>query len=166
MTSLIGSPVIAQHVPKPIGYVRDAVIDPEHGKVVCWELRSRRANRFLATIDVLGYTDNGLLIGDADVPQSLNDLARVKILLEHPVHLLKLPVVTEQQKRLGRVKDCLIETTGHFIAKLFVAPSLLTRVFEDEIVIGRERVIKITAAKVIVRYDVKSPARAGEPEII
>lgn len=165
LSNLRGQPVVAQQLGKPIGAIDDWVIDPERGQVVAFELTGRQERRFLSGVDIINHLDAGLVVAGEDALQSVDELVRVKKLIDDRCTLIGSKVVTEKGKRLGKVRDCLIDSAGLFIAKLYVQPNLLDRVFSEEMILPREHIVKMTPREVIVRYDMKASSPGIEPEI-
>lgn len=162
LTTVIGSPILGQQEGTVLGKIREAIIEPDKGKIAAYRLAN---GKFIVTVDVLSYLKDGVVVQSADAMQPDQDLARVKTLLKKNVPLLKLPVITDRGRKLGRISDCLFETDGHFIAKLHIRPPLWQRLFEAELIIPREQIVRITPREVVVRYDVKAKAPGVEPEI-
>ncbi len=160
-------PVIPQTVGSPAGTIADYVLDPATGKIVAYELAGRQQARFFSCVDVLRYFDDGILISDPSVLQPVDELMRVQKLLQPRVRLRKLKVVTEDGDTLGKAADCLIETTGHFVAKLYVRPSLPQRIFTENMIIPRERIVEISPKQIVVRHDseVTAPEGAIKPKV-
>ena len=165
LSTLKGQPVIAQQLGQPIGTIGDWVFNPEKGKVEAYELAGGKDKRFISPVDILSYLDDGLVVSGSDVLQGSDDLIRAKKLIDEPCRLIGLRVVSERKKRLGTVSDALIETAGLFIAKVYVKPPLLTRLFEEALIIPREQVVSITNREVTVRQDMSSKATGIEPEV-
>ena len=145
-------PVIPQTVGSPAGTVADYVLDPSTGKIVAYELSGRGEARFFSCVDVLKYYDDGILISDPDVLQPVSELLRVQSLLKPRVRLHKLKVVTEEGEKLGKAADCLVDTTGHFVAKLYVTPSMPKRIFTENMIIPRQHILEITPKQILVRH--------------
>ena len=161
LSTLQGQPVVAQHTGETVGAVADWVIDPGKGKVEAFELSG---GRFVSPVDVLNYLDAGLVVASRDAAQSPDELVRVKKLLSERCRLIGCKTVTERGKRLGKVKDGLVDTTSLFIAKIYVQPQLWNRIFQEERIIPREQVVTMTPKQVVVRYDVKPQASEVEAE--
>jgi len=73
----------------------------------------------------------------------------MKISLEK---LLKLPVVTEDGRKLGNIFDIIIDTDGQSVVQYAVRPSTLVgRIFnEDALLVSRDQVIAINENEVVV----------------
>lgn len=166
ISKIIGLPVVAQQLPEKIGVIEDWVLDADKGKVVAYKLKGLGKQRWLSTIDIVEYGEEAVFVNDPEAVQPLGDLVRVKQLVDQAVRLVKTPVENEQSKKLGLVKDCVIDGATNYLTKLVVAPALFDRMFEKEILVSRQNIIKITPQKVVVRYDTKAPVKGIEPEII
>lgn len=163
LTTIIGLPVVSQRQGAPVAAIRATVCDPAAGKVIAYRVDT--APGFLATADILTYLDEGLVVTDREVIQSEDDLVRVKRLGADRTALIGLKAVDEHGRRVGTVSDVLLETEGHFVTKLHIRPGLFKRLFVSERIIPRERVIKMTAREVTVRYDNEARPVGAEPEI-
>lgn len=162
LSTIIGRPVISQRDGRRVTTVVEAVGDSATAKVVAYKIGAGPS--LLSTTDVLAYLDDGLVVSDADALQPESELVRVKQLGDTRTKFLGSKVVTEQGKRLGTVNDILIETDGHFLIRLHVRPSWPARLFANERIVSRERIVRLSAREVVVRYDEKAPVSA-EPEI-
>lgn len=163
LTHIYGLPVIAQAAGTPITTIDEAVFDSDKGKVVAYKVKER--GKLLSTVDILNYFDDGVLVGSADVLQNPHELPRVADLLTENIGLVGLRTVNEQGERLGKVEDVLIDSSGHFLAKLYVKPGLFHRFVTDQLIISRDQVVKITPREAVVRYDVKAQPAGAEPEV-
>lgn len=157
-------PVIPQTVGSPVGTVVDYVLDSSTGKIVAYELAGRGEARFFSCLDVLKYFDDGILISDPEVLQPIGELLRVQSLLDPRIRLHKLKVITEEGEKLGKAADCLIDTTGHFVAKLYVTPGLPKRIFTENMIIPRQHILEITPQHVVVRYHQNPAASKAKVE--
>ncbi|MDP9212277.1 MAG: PRC-barrel domain-containing protein [bacterium] len=162
LADIIGRPVIAIPDGTPLGKVADPVFDAARGKVVAYRLGGR-TRRLVSTVDVTTYLEDAVSVNGADAAQDAGDLPSIRPLLEEPVRLLGATVVTDAGRRLGRVKECTIETDGHFLTKLHVAPPIW-RPAARELILPREAVIRFERKRVVVRYDEKVRPTELEPE--
>lgn len=165
LSEILRLPVVSSQTGKPLGMVNDFVLDAAKGVIEAYEVRSGRHKRYLSTVDISKYYDNAVLVPSPDVLQRTDELIRLKELLNSPIRIIGSKVVTEEGKKLGTVRDCMIHSTGHFIAKINVKPNLLARVVSEERIISRENILKVMPRKVVVRYDMKAQAANVEPEI-
>ncbi|MEX1113400.1 MAG: PRC-barrel domain-containing protein [Patescibacteria group bacterium] len=162
LTDIIGRPVIAMPDGTPLGTIDEPVFDAARGKIVAYRLKGR-PKHLLSTVDVSSYPEDAVGASGADVAQTADDLPAIKPLLERPVRLLGTTAVSESGKRLGRVKECTVETEGHFLAKLHIVPPLW-RPAARELILPREAVLRFERKWVIVRYDGKVRPAEFEPE--
>jgi uncharacterized protein YrrD len=163
LTNIYGLPVIVQASGTPLGNVERAIFDADKGKVMAYSIRGSK--KLLSTVDVLNYFDDGILVGDPDALQEPQELPRIAKLLQNNTVLIGLKAVTERGERLGKVQDVLIDSSGHFLAKLYIKPGLMKRFMTEQLIISRDQVVKITPAEAVVRYDVKAQPAGAEPEV-
>ena len=71
--------------------------------------------------------------------------------LELGFQLNSLKVYTESGKKIGFVKDFLLDTTGYRIERLVVHRPLLHSLVEAEFLIARSQIVEITNNSVVVK---------------
>lgn len=163
LSTIIGLPVISQRDSRALGVVKEPAADAAKGKIVAYEL-SRRPS-YLSTTDILAYLDDGIVVQDDEVLQEEDDLIRLKQLGNDRTPLFGLKAVSDTGKKLGRISDVLIDTEAHLTTRLHIKPGGLRGLAAAELIIPRERVIKMTAQEVIVRYDSGARSASAEPEV-
>lgn len=162
LSQMGGAAVRTQNNPDETGRVKGPVLDIDKGVVAAYAL-SGRPQRFVCTVDIIGYLDHSIIIKDSDAAQELEGLVRLKRLVERQVRPFRLRVVTESGRRLGTAKDYLFDSTSHEIAKIHVRPGLLSRVLTHEFVIGRAQVVKMTEREIIVKHEVAEKSAEAVP---
>ncbi len=160
LSTVVGRPVLSQRDGGRLADVAAVVGDTDTAKVVAY----RAGDGLVSTADVMAYLDEGLVVADGDAIQPEDELVRVARLGDRRTGFVGLKAVTEQGRRLGTVDDVLIETEGHFVARLHIRPPFPFRLFAGERIVPRERIVRMDARRVVVRYDDKAPVSA-EPEI-
>ena len=164
LSTIIGLTVISQRESQALGVIEEPAADATKGVIVAY--RTSGHPNYLSTIDILAYLDEGIVVQDDSILQDEDDLVRLKRLGDNRTTILNLKVVSETGKRMGRVSDVLIDTTTHHVTRLHIKPGGLRRFTGTELIIPRERVIKMTAQEVIVRYDNGTRPAGAEPEAI
>jgi sporulation protein YlmC with PRC-barrel domain len=162
LRTVTGQAVITQAGPHRLGTVAAPLLDPDKGIIIAYRLSGRPA--YLATVDVAGYTEDAIVTTSPDAVQPPDDLVRLKPLIEHPVKPLGLRVVSEDGQKLGRVGDFEFDTSDHRIARLHVKPVWWQRFTGRDLILPRERIVKITDSNVTVRYDSSVTSQAPLPE--
>ncbi len=165
LSEILKLPLVSSQSGSPIGRLTGYLVDPATGVIAAYVTKVDGQTRYLSTVDVLRYYDNAVLVSEPAVLQELDELVRVKRLVEERIELFGLRVVDQESARLGSIHDCLVHSVGHYLARLYVKPPLLTRLISDERIIPREHIVSISQKEVIVRYDMKAQAPAAEPEI-
>ena len=143
-SEIVNMPILVEDVRRPVGKVRDIVVDPENGNLVAFAVNSART-RIIVPRDVekLGHY---LLIRDRDDVCSSDEILRVKEILNSNIRILKSRVETADGEYLGRVYDYSIDITLGKLKKIFVAKNLLgiLRFFERIISSGSPSSFAIT----------------------
>lgn len=161
LSTIVNHPLLSHRDGRSLTTLTSAVGDSANAKVVAYRVGG---DQLVSTADILAYLDEGVVVNDADAVQPAKELVRVMRLGDQRTNFIGLKVFTEQGKRIGTVTDVLIETNGHFVARLHVRPPFPARLFAGDRIIPRERIIRMNAREAVVRYDEEAPVSA-EPEI-
>lgn len=163
VSSLLKQPVMAAHLPQPLGFVRDYILDPDKGQLVAYAVKSGRHTTYVSTVDVVKHFDDAVQVSNAEALQDLDELVRIKHLIHAPIKLIGAKVVDENGASLGKVKDALFDTLDHRIARLHIKPTLVEQLFTEERIIPRDRIVRIEPRHVVIRNVEKT--LAAEPQV-
>lgn len=152
LRSVPGLTVVTQAGPHRLGQIAAPILDPDKGVIAAYRLTDRPPT-YLATVDVAGYTGDAVVTNTPDAVQPPDDLVRLQPLLAADLDPLKLKVVDENGQRLGTASDYEFDTTDHRIARLHVRPSWWRRFTASDLILPRERIVRITPEGITVRYD-------------
>lgn len=136
----------------PIAVANKAIIDPNNLKVEGWHVTDKfdKTDLILVSTDVREIIDKGIVINDHEVLSSADDLVRLKSVLEIDFTLMGKVVATDSGKKLGKVVDFAIETSGLIIKKLYVAQPLVKNFSGGTLSIDRNQIVEITNQRIIV----------------
>ncbi|MEI6266809.1 MAG: PRC-barrel domain-containing protein [bacterium] len=151
-SELIGKPVILQREKAVVGLVKSFVIDPETGELVgllVLEGFGSRNLKSLAIKDVTTITKEYFLIGSYENLGELDEIVRIKKVLDKKIGINKCNVYTVSGKFLGRVKDFSINLTFMRLEKIFV-DSLWIISTARHYIISFNQIISIEPGKIIV----------------
>jgi sporulation protein YlmC with PRC-barrel domain len=154
--------VVSQAGPQRLGQATDVIVDPDKGQVVAYRLDSHPTT-YLATVDVAGYADDAIITKVPDAVQPVDELIRLKPFVDAKLKPIGLRVTDEDGQKLGKVSDFIFDSTDHRLMRVHVRPSWLRMLTAKELILPRERIIRITPSEVIVRYDSSVPNEAGIP---
>ena len=162
LRTVIGHSVVTQAGPHTLGHVIEPIIDPARGVVAAFQISGRTVS-YLATVDVAGYTGDAVVTTTPDALQPLDELVRLKPLIEQRMRPFKVKVVDESGAVLGQSDDYEFGSNDHRIARLHVRPIWWRRLFASHLIISRERIVSFTDREIIVRYDGSVPDQAPLP---
>lgn len=145
-TDLIKLPVAALDTNSRIGTLSTLLIDTDRGLVVGFTVVIGWFGKpkFLSMSDIHSIDQQGIVIQTIAKLVDPIEVVQAKKILQKGFQILKQPVKTETNKRLGRVSDLLIDTQTGEITKFYIHGWLSDRI------IPKEKIIKITKQAVIV----------------
>ena len=87
-------------------------------------------------------------------------MVRMKSVIDIHFDLIGKSVVTENSKRLGKIADYAVDESSYYIQKLYVNPSLLKGITNEQFIIDRSQIVEITNKKIIIQ-DPTIKSRSG-----
>lgn len=144
----------------------EPIINPNNLKIEGWYCQDSYSKRkvILLTKDVRDIVPQGIAVDDHDALSDPGELIRLKEILSINFKLLDKPVVTDQQRKVGKVKDYACEMHSLSIQKLYVSQPVLRNISGGQLTIDRTQIIEITDKQITVRdVDIKvgSPITAA-----
>lgn len=150
---LTGKNILSLRIGRPIGVVSTAIIDPNNLKIEGWHASdiSSKNKVILLSQDVRDILPQGFVVNDHEALTPDHELIRLQKLLDKPFTLVGKPVITTNNKRLGKVSDYTFEKNAFFIQKLYVAQSLLKSLTGGSLIIDRSQIVEITHSRITVK---------------
>jgi sporulation protein YlmC with PRC-barrel domain len=136
-----------------IGIAVNPIINPNNLKIEGWyaENKLEKGDFVLPSREIRDFITKGLVVNDHDSITHPDDLVRMKDTIDLKFELIGKTVVTENKKKLGKVADYSVEESSYYIQKLYVNPSILKGLTNDQLVIDRNQIVEITDKKIIVQ---------------
>lgn len=141
-TKIIGLPIASIEEESKVGEISQLVIDPKNGALLGFLVRSGgifSEHKALSVVDVREWDPNGLVIGSIHHIVPINEIVRMKEIVDLKLVILGLKAQTESGKSLGVIENLLIDTDTLTVAKYYVKNILLG----DERVFPANSVVKI-----------------------
>lgn len=148
---IIGTPIVADDVGRPIALVQDLLIDTDRGKIAALIVR-RQGSHVIVPMDIR-YWGKIIRVSGAEVIISANEVVRVNEVLEKNISVMGNKVETENGKFLGKVVDYLVDTESLDLLKIFVSRTLIGIISVERRVLSSKEIIEITKDKIIVKDD-------------
>jgi uncharacterized protein YrrD len=132
-TKLINLPIAAVDTESKIGVIANLVIDPENGTLMGFLVSTGNligGKKVLSAVDIRDWDPNGIVTSSAENIVSIDEIVRIKQVVDQKIFLLGMSAKTENNKGLGKVEDLLIDTDTQSVVKYYLKDLL-----------GKERVI-------------------------
>jgi len=141
-TKIIGLSIASIEEKSKVGEILQLVIDPKNGSLLGFLVRSGgifSQSKALSVVDIREWDPNGLVIGSVNHIVPVDEIVRLKEIVDQKLVILGLKAQTESGKNLGVIENLLIDTDTLTVAKYYIKNILLG----DERVFPSNRVIKI-----------------------
>lgn len=155
--------ILSLHTGGQIGTAYQPLINPDNLKIEGWfaQVPNSKGEFVLPAIEVRDFITKGVVVNDHTAITELDDLVRLKDLIELRYDPIGKPVITESKKKLGKVADFAV-ADDFYIQKLYVNPPLFRGLSDHQLLVGRDEIIE-TTDKAIIVADATVKAEAGSP---
>jgi len=161
LRSLLGRSVVSVQTQKKLGKIKCGVVDPDTGRLVAFELKTALRQNWLALVDIREYGEDEVLINSEGKLVVLDDLPRVKKLLQSPLKVVEAKVFTESGRFLGRVSDVVFDEHSGEIIKYYITQPFLLSPLRAYLILDRKEVLRVERKGLIVKDpEKKAPAQA------
>ena len=130
-----------------VGEILQLLIDPKNGALLGFLVRAGglfSGPKALSIIDIREWDPNGLVILSVNHVVPVDDIVRLKKIVDDKTIILGMKAQTESSKSLGNIDNLLIDTDANAVVKYYVK-NILTG---DERVFPSSAVVKIDKAVV------------------
>ena len=159
---LIGCPILSLHVGGRIASVVDIIVDPNTLKIAACRvdgpLVGREVGDILPMTSVREFSRLGMIVDSADEFVEVDDIVRIKELLELNFSLTGLKVETKKGHKLGKVSGFTVNPEDWQIQQLIVQRPVMQSFLDPELMIARSQISEINDYKIIVK-DSKEKAK-------
>lgn len=166
--TLLGLQVMSLRTGSPIGTANKMIINPNNLKVEGWYVLDRftKTPYILLASEIRDLVPQGLAVNDHDALSELDDLVRLKPIIDINYDLHGKKVFSESGKKYGKITDYAIETNGFFVKKIYATQTIVKSLSGGNLSIDRSQVVEITDTKIIIddaTEKVGSAARQPSP---
>ncbi len=149
---LFGKNILSLRIGRPVGVIHEPIINPNNLKIEGWfaSESGKKDRMVLLSQEVRELLPQGLVVNDHDALTPLNDLVRLKSILNYHFSLVGKNVVTTGKRKLGKVNDYAFDKDSFYIQKLYVSQSIIKSFTGGELVIDRTQIVEITHSKITV----------------
>lgn len=162
--SFLNTPIISLYNTTRIGSVLDFVVEPDIGKAIGIVVEKigffKKKYKVISIVDVREISKDAFIVDNEDVLVWSPEIIKVDEILKSGIKIFKNKVYTESGKYLGRASDFLMDQF-FYVSKIYLKPSL-SNIFETELIISRDLILKVTKDEIIVSDDLIKVAKDSE----
>ena len=136
-TQLIGQAVGAEDIEARVGQIERLIINPTNGQLIACAVKTGGwfgKVLYLSPIDIRTLTKEFVIIRKINQLSPVEDLIRLKNILQNRVPILGQKARTQSGTNLGQIVDLLFETDSWLIAKYYVRQFLSERILPADTV--------------------------------
>lgn len=164
---LIEAPIMSLQTGTPLAKTLSVIVDPRQLKIAALRVQGNRLSHSQSVLhpeDIREISDIGLIVDGDDSLMPLDDLVRLKEIIDFNFELLGIRVEDEKGHLLGHVKDFALDADSFFIQQLYTKPSLLKSIVSTGLTINRSQILSINNKRIVVK-DQTVPAKDERVEL-
>lgn len=138
-------PILSIRVGGRIGKVLQPIINPNNLHVDGFYVQAanRKERLIILDMNIRDFSGKGIIIDDHTSLSEPDELVRLQSILEIDYSLIGKAVLVNK-RRVGKVRDYSIDSSGLFIQKIYVQPPLWKNVAVNELIFDRKNIIEVT----------------------
>jgi len=155
-SEIIRAKVILANERAYVGYVKDIVISDEDGTflgVSCTDELGRKI-KYIPSVEFKGFGPDSIIVNGYDSLSDLDDLVRLKEVVDRKIKIIKSSVITKEGKKVGKVNEATINLKHMALERIFVTPVLRIKNFAKDLIIPAKSIEQILPNKIIIAEDV------------
>lgn len=160
--NLINSPVMSLQTGTELARTKSALVDPRNLTILAYELSGPLLDieaSYLRVADIREIGNLGFIVDSSDEFVNLDDIIKLKEVLDFDFELIGLNVVDEHGRKLGKINGYVIEAGSFVIQQLQVKRPLLRSLSDTELLVNRSQIVNVTNDTVTV-VDATAPPEA------
>lgn len=156
--TLLNRPVLSLRTGGSVATTTTPIINPDNLKIegfYCFGPNDKTA-KVLLYQDIRDIIPQGFIIDDYGVLAEIDELVRLRKIMDINFDPLGKHVVTVSKEKIGKVSDYAAEMETMYIQKIYVSQSILKSITGGNLGIDRAQIHEITPKKIIVQDLLKS----------
>lgn len=139
-----------------IGQAHTPIIESSTLKIEGWyaTMTDEKEMMILPSGEVRDIIAKGIVVNDHDAITPIEDMIRMKALIESEFELIGTTIESESGIKLGRVHDFSADHQSFYIKKLYVGQSFIKSMIsftKPQLIIDRSQIIDVTKDKIVVK---------------
>lgn len=163
--NLIDTPIMSLQTGAELARTTDPIIDPRKMTIVAFYVEGSLLESnpsVLHVSDIRELSDIGLIIDDSDKLMGTDGLVRLQEIIDFEFELDGVPVVDEQDHKLGKVADYAIDPDTYMVQQIYTEQSLIRSLSHVSNIIHRSQIVSVTNDKIIVKSPTVPTTEASE----
>jgi uncharacterized protein YrrD len=164
ITDIIGSEVLVKRERLQAGKVAEVIISPDDG-VFLGVTTNTFPNKKTAVpaSEIQGIGDGLILIKEAESIGELEDIIRIKEVIDRKTKIIGQKVFTESGQRLGKCVNATLNLKYQKLDKIYVSPGAVIAFLASDLIIPAKNIVEIKKDRIVVTDEylkVKAPKLA------
>ena len=150
---LNGARIVSLHTGHAIGSLGVSIINPHKLELAGFYVNLPKASKqpfVLLTQDIRQFAQGRVFINSGDEIVAATELLRLKETLSLNFSLTDKPVRSVSKRRVGKVTEYVVETTGWVVQKLYVSQPFFKSFSTGTLIIDRSQIIEVNDRQVTV----------------
>jgi sporulation protein YlmC with PRC-barrel domain len=151
---LLNTPVMSLQTGSELARTSKILVDPRDLTIVGYRLDGSMLDEhpsFLMPVDVRELSNLGLIVDSSDEFVGLNDVIKIKQVVDYDFELIGLDVIDDKKHKLGKVQSYNVDSASFSVQQLVVKRPLLRSFGETELLIHRSQVVEVSDSHIKVK---------------
>lgn len=151
-TDIIGSTVLLFQERAQIGPAADVIVDPVDGAFLGISVLDsvEKRKKVVPASEIKGFGPGFILIRDFKSLTEIEDVVRIKKVIEEDIKIIGSRVETESGQKLGKVENATIDLKLLALERLYVNPPLSISFLSTQLIIPSAKIIEIQKKRIII----------------
>ena len=148
-----GVSIISFRISDIVANISEPIIQPDGLTIIGFFVNPIRGGDRLVLMneDVREVSNKGMIIDDAEKLMDLDDLVRIKEVVDLNFMIIGKKVETEKKHKVGKVQNFAIEDKSWLVKKVYVSSSILKDFTSTGRVIDRTQIVDVTDTKIVIK---------------
>lgn len=150
---IIPTPVMSLQTGGQLAIASQPIIDPGKLKIVAFYCEGpliEHSPAVLHASDIREFGELGVIVNDSEVIMPLTDLVRLQDVIAQNFELIGKRVIDIHKRKLGKATNYVLDTDTFRIMRFSVKRPLLQSLQQDELIINRKQIRKVTSTEIVV----------------
>jgi len=153
-SELIDTPVMSLQTGKELARTDAAIVNPHNLSIVAYLVSGQHLDHnpsYIRIADIREMGNLGMIINSSDEFIEPDDIISDKNIYDLHFELNGKHVVDDNNKKVGKVIDYVVEIDSFVIQQLVVKRPILQSFTDDELLVHRDQIIEVTDTTIIIK---------------